>query len=410
MKKPTFFLSSTIFDFHDLRSAIKYTLEQRGCLVLASEFNDFRKPLDRHSYEACLESIKQADYFVLLIGSRVGGWYDEPSRISITQQEYRAAYELQRAGKLQILSFVRADVWQFRDDHKALLRHLQGLSLDNICKFIEEVGRNRETASAVHKSDPFPTGNWLHVFQNFRDIADVFQTLFLKGFPADEAAFRRALRHELVEILRGSLIRNKKGEVFGPHFWVSKFDAAFDAPEGVRQGAVLAVPTAAWDSFSTIMMHWLRGKLQAFILREALMSSTFLHFDPHTGSCEETEVFKALFKLEQEIRGVNQMLDDNALVIIFEHTPKARGGMHPPEIYIDGMQLLRLIGLSLRWVNIVQLTTAIVAHLDGAAFVMPALTRFSPIKGYDAKIAAEVPSDEGIAAYMKSVAEAGASQ
>jgi hypothetical protein len=40
-KRPTFFLSSTIFDFKDLRSAIKYALEARGCEVLASEFNDF---------------------------------------------------------------------------------------------------------------------------------------------------------------------------------------------------------------------------------------------------------------------------------------------------------------------------------------------------------------------------------
>ena len=187
MKKPTFFLSSTVFDFHDLRSAIKYTLEQKGCLVLASEFNDFRKPLDKHSYDACLESIEQAEYFILLIGSRVGGWYDEPSRTSITQQEYRTAYELhQRKRKIKILSFVRKDVWQFRSDHKALLRHLQEMTLDSavakkvlkfpsqhaedaefIINFIEEVGRNRETESATRHSNSFPTGNWLHTFRDF---------------------------------------------------------------------------------------------------------------------------------------------------------------------------------------------------------------------------------------------------
>ncbi|MCK4813603.1 MAG: DUF4062 domain-containing protein, partial [Candidatus Marinimicrobia bacterium] len=62
MKKPTFFISSTIYDFSDLRSAIKYYLESQGCKILASEYNDFDKPLDKHSYDACLESIKQADY------------------------------------------------------------------------------------------------------------------------------------------------------------------------------------------------------------------------------------------------------------------------------------------------------------------------------------------------------------
>ena len=77
MKPPTFFLCSTIYDFKDLRSSIKYYLQQQGCRVLASECNDFAKPLDQHSYDACLQTVRQADFFVLLIGSRVGGWYDQ---------------------------------------------------------------------------------------------------------------------------------------------------------------------------------------------------------------------------------------------------------------------------------------------------------------------------------------------
>jgi hypothetical protein len=48
--------------------------------VLASEYNDFGGNLDQHSYEACLANIDQADFFVLLIGSRVGGWFDESTR------------------------------------------------------------------------------------------------------------------------------------------------------------------------------------------------------------------------------------------------------------------------------------------------------------------------------------------
>src|SRR3546814_17675502 len=53
MNGPTLFLSSTVFDFADLRSALKDYLELRGCRVLASEFTDFTHPLDKHSYEAC---------------------------------------------------------------------------------------------------------------------------------------------------------------------------------------------------------------------------------------------------------------------------------------------------------------------------------------------------------------------
>ena len=73
---PTFFLSSTIYDFKDLRGAVKYELERRGCRVLASEHSDFGNALEENSYEACLKLIDQADYFVLFIGKRVGGIYD----------------------------------------------------------------------------------------------------------------------------------------------------------------------------------------------------------------------------------------------------------------------------------------------------------------------------------------------
>jgi hypothetical protein len=47
MMPPTFFLSSTIYDFYDLRSAIKYCLEQKRWRFIASDFNDFPHPPDR---------------------------------------------------------------------------------------------------------------------------------------------------------------------------------------------------------------------------------------------------------------------------------------------------------------------------------------------------------------------------
>ncbi len=127
--RPTFFLSSTIYDFRDLRSAIKFSLEERGCRVLASEFNDFGGNLDEHSYEACLTNIEQADYFVLLIGARVGGWYDPNARVSITQQEYRTAYALHQQRKLRMVTFVRSEVWQLKEDRKELARLLADMAL-----------------------------------------------------------------------------------------------------------------------------------------------------------------------------------------------------------------------------------------------------------------------------------------
>src|SRR3546814_3002892 len=169
MNGPTLFLSSTVFDFADLRSALKDYLELRGCRVLASDFTYFTHPLDKDSYEACLAAIGQADLFVIFIGRRVGGWYDELNRISITRAEYRHAYELAKAGRIRILCFVRSDVWNHRQSVRDLTKALQAdpeiseqqreklashptLAMDNaeaIISFIDEVTRNNETAVAV---------------------------------------------------------------------------------------------------------------------------------------------------------------------------------------------------------------------------------------------------------------------
>jgi hypothetical protein len=235
VKRPTFFLSSTIYDFSDLRSAIKYFLEQQGCVVLASEYNDFKKPLDKHSYEACLDAIQQADYFILLIGARVGGWYDKSNRISITQQEYREAYELCKRGALKIVTFVRQDIWNLRSDRGELQRHLESLSLEEseksaitnhptkratdpefISNFITEVGRNQDTKDALIGRGAFPTGNWIHVFSSFREIADVLSTEIFNGLPIEEAVNRRLLLGEVKEILRRSLPKYGQGKIYSP--------------------------------------------------------------------------------------------------------------------------------------------------------------------------------------------------
>jgi len=241
MQKPTFFLSSTIYDFSDLRGALKFFLQRQGCRVLASEYNDFTKPLDQHSYQACLSSIEQADYFILLIGSRVGGWYDKPNRVSITQQEYRTAYQLQTKGCLRLLSFVRHDIWTFKEDVKSLQKHLEEThTLDKetathiaafpskfandatfILSFIDEVTRNRETSAAVAGHGSLPEGNWLHVFDSFSDIIDAVEPLIFNGLAVDDAAGRKALQMQLLMLLQGSLVR-ANDKVVVPRAYVSK--------------------------------------------------------------------------------------------------------------------------------------------------------------------------------------------
>lgn len=420
MNQPTVFLSSTIYDFRDVRSALKYYLEQQGCEVLASEFNDFRKPIDVHSYDACLASIRKADYFILLIGSRVGGWYDAANRVSITQQEYRAAYELHKQGRLNILTFVRGEVWQVKEDRKALERHLETVKLDDtekqkvmqfqskfandaefISTFIDEVGRNNETKQAVEAGEIKPTGNWIHVFKDFEDIVGAIRPLLFSGLPVQEAAFRKALEAELLEILASCMLKTSdKGGALSPVGAIKAMSKRCPIKNGIRDGDTLELPTSEWDRFSFLMMHLIACHIHMIVLPDALSSATFFDFDPSEGAFVETDVSRSLAKLIAEVRRFSVVNSGQSLALIYAHSRKNRP-RDLTEITVDAFQLAGLYHLSYRWGNIVQLCEALLQYLQTGVFVEPIQFPFSPIAGLDEEISKEKLTPEEVGRYLK---------
>lgn len=419
MSRPTFFISSTIYDFKDLRSALKYCLEEQGATVLASEFNDFPKPLDQHSYDACLTALRKADYFVLLIGSRVGGWFDEKSKISITQQEYRQAYELHKQGKMKILSFVRSEVWQYREQRNELQKLLTEEAIDPalskrllnapskfasdaeaLSTFIKEVGRNAETKKALRDGTPLPTGNWIHTFTNFRDIWDVIQSQVLTGLPVDHLAFRRLLARELTEILKSGLMKLKEGAVYSPVNTVVNFHKEHRVSLEGRKNQRTVVGRKRWSMMSTFGIHLLGARFQTQIVDRALETSHFLEFDQNIDGFVETPVYEALFKLQAEMRDLNQANTVEVLSVIFENSPASRGDTGDT-IDIETTKLLTFLHLMDRWTNVIQLGRALLKHLNGDDFEMPYLRPRSPIAGMNDQIAAESASDADVLKFLR---------
>ncbi|MCB2059154.1 MAG: DUF4062 domain-containing protein [Novosphingobium sp.] len=406
-RRPVFFLSSTIYDFRDLRSAIKFSLEERGCRVLASEFNDFGGTLDQHSYEACLTNIEQADYFVLLIGTRVGGWYDAPKRISITQQEYRTAYELHRQGKLRLVTFVRDEVWQLREERKELSRYLKELDFsdrereaivgapskfgndaDFITSFIAEAGRNLETSRAVISGGLKPTGNWLHRFQGFRDIHDVLAPLAFTGLTSEEAAYRKALQHELL-IVMSRLCAKYEGKVLDLRGGLKKGLDANPITVAMRDDEHVTVDLESWGQFATILFQVLGVKFETVVIDDALTSTIFLDYDAHRGGYVQSPAYGALSKLWDEIRSFNELATTDNLSIIFETSPRALGGRKTGTMSLPFAKVALSYSLAHRWINIVQLAQSLIFHLEGKTFQVPELMPFSPITGFEEAYLAE---------------------
>jgi hypothetical protein len=62
------------------------------------------------------------------------------------------------------------------------------------------------------------------------------------------------------------------------------------------------------------------------------------------------------------------------------------------------MKLTGLLHLYDRWINIIELCTAICLHLDGTPFVAPSLRSRSPVRGLDKQFEREFPTvNEAIA-------------
>ena len=389
---------------------MKYYLEQQGCSVLASEYNDFPKSLEQHSYEACVEVLDKADYFILFIGFRVGGWYNEQDRISITQQEYRQAYALHLQGKIKLMCFVRTSVWQLKEDRTALSKYLETLDIDLvikkgiqdyptknvndaafICDFIHEVTRNEESKIAITSGCPMPTGNWIHQFDNFGDIVDVIQVQIFSGIPIDHVILRRLLLNELKEVLRVSLIKPKSSSCFSPLFCVQKFYEEHSINIESREEICCDVNTKRWDMLSTIAVQLLRMKYYPLILPKALISSAFLRYEAKSGMYHIEPVYEALSQLNEQIRILNEQNTTEVLSVIFSHTKRNR----PKDaitISIETIKLLKILYILDRWINIIELSRAIICYLQGDSFDMPSLRPCSPIPEMSEEIQNEYPS------------------
>ena len=354
-KKPTFFISSTIYDFADLRSAVKYNLEKIGCRVLASETNDFGNDLDKHSYEACLNQIDQADYFLLFIGTRVGGWYDKKNKISITRAEYQYAYERHKEGKLKIIPFVRQSVWDVREDRKALKRHIEEMALkeqekeeisglsskflsnpNHIIEFIKEVGRNEDTKAALKTDGKMPTGNWIYTFSNYSEIQDVLSKSVFNSQTYEHHLQFKNLEKCLLAIL--VKLHTKLGDKVHP---INRNVLAFmkKYPVDSNIGKSIEIKQEEIRKLFVILLMLGRPIIDMRLLSEALDKRVFDSFDISIGEYTDTTASRDLFKLHELCHHLSGDRE-NFTTTLFGKNPSSNLGSTP--VKIPSFKLLML--------------------------------------------------------------------
>lgn len=320
MQKGKVFISSTIYDFKDLRSALKYWLTEMGYEVFESESSDFPRDAAQNSYETCLSTIEKCDWFILLIGNRVGGTLkdDETNEtISITRKEYRTAYNLFKAGKIKkIITFVRDDVWQEKEIRKKLSisisnvsKEINGCSTDSIenpeaiFSFIDEVRRVKDIKESDRSIEALPKGNWINIFNDFSDIVNTLNVeLNLNGNISD-LIWKANLKRECIKNLQKvfaeydnkifpfyrplTVVRNKCVEQFQKN---NREKILID----IKDLNVLCITVVSSIEFS------------CYILQEALKSGFFLEFNSETNSYESNEFDSKANELLDTIEANNE--------------------------------------------------------------------------------------------------------
>jgi hypothetical protein len=414
MRRPTIFLSSTIYDFHDLRSALKDYLELRGCTVYASDYNDFAKELEPHSYNACLKAIEQADLFVLLIGSRVGGLIDKETRKSITRAEYERAYELAQQGRIRIVAFVRDQVWTHRESLKEMERFLKEdqeaqqerpvtvtsmptkfmTDATTTIAFIELVSRNADTSKALKGEGALPINNWLHPFRTFGEIRAVLDPLIFAGLDVPQAAGRAVLYSRLTTLLQDVLIKGKEGPITPinrTHRLVASIGITLD-----RAKSSVELDVETWSSLIFLCGIALRVRMDPAPLVPFLSDPLLLAYDPATGTFRPTDEHAALDNLIQAIAGFNLARDG------FKFTDfVGRNRVSNPPLRVDGFQLSTLLHILLRWSTVASLSLALARAMGGKTFELPTPLPRGPFVDQEAGLAEEQLTADMVRAYVE---------
>lgn len=404
-RKPSVFISSTIRDFKDLRSALRFWLEEGGFEVWLSEYNDMEKSPGANTFEACFETIRKADFYILLIGGLRGSLYSSDPDVSVTQQEYRVAYNefAQQERPIPIL-FVRAQVKGELDGwaRRGGLGEPPFEDATFVRDFVAEVTKEQRTTAAVQGIGPYPPANWLHKFHDFRDIIDALKVeLRLRvDVPFERLSTSMKLDLEFTlsalvgkhqhkikredpfwEVIQQALQAYGRGEdevnrlieeglefdlPFPHHWYLSSvikgrpLDASDWSPVQLNRQQTVRLSLYLSGGVAQPDLLWLRA------LREAVTSGSLLQYDPTTRSFHETDLSTAATELLREAEHYEGMykwfLSIRSKLILDLATANQ---LQQPRFDLSWEQALIIWSLYYSQVNLYRHAASLYAHLAG---------------------------------------------
>jgi len=407
--RPRVFISSTIYDFADLRDALKFWLEEMGFDVQLSERTDFERPPEANAFEACFQSIRQSDYYILLVGKRRGSWYNEASRVSVTRQEYRCALEsFESSAKPRIVAAARADVLTVLGERQALGSPEGPSTLEDwqfTSEFIREVRREEEVAAAVETGEAYPAGNWLSSFRDFRELVGVLRSTLAIAGPLPRVALLEAVRHECEQNLRVLLSKNKDQPSY-QHWWLNRVrkEVALTPDDLKGLGKTVSLTREQIQQVVGFFMGGLPSPDQ-FVraaLDEAVTSGLLLDYDPTTQRFGRSPILSAVYRLraELDLYSRRRSFQDKLLADVGKAWALAKGARSTT--HIPAMTLFTLYALHDTIQNICRLLMGILRSMYGHTDRVEAQLRpLSPIPEFVEGIRQETVTEEQLEKWLR---------
>lgn len=176
MPAPRIFISSTCYDLQEIRGNLRNYVEDFGYEPIMSDFGDIFYNFEKHVQDACIEEIKNADMYILIIGDYYGSTYHRDKNTkevpsSVTLKEFKNAVSLDIPKMIFINKFVEYDYRNYRRYLEEKLKELFSKEGSEKLDTEQEIKKTKELVDQVY---PFPKKSYKYVF-HFLDNIDELQ-------------------------------------------------------------------------------------------------------------------------------------------------------------------------------------------------------------------------------------------
>ncbi len=299
--QPSIFISSTIKEFRDLRSAISFTLNEQGFIVYQSEASDFDIKGDRTAFDECFENINNCDYYILLVGNTRGSLFEEG--VSITRQEYRVARNAFMSSQRPRLFFY------LRRDTEMLLQNTRKKQL---ASGIDDPKHLKSFIEEIQQPDIEGAPSWLTRFNDFKELMESLSNRMNLGRNLVEKQIRYSLLSELLLNLT-HLVSRRRTSVFLPHHYMSKVRKQLNISAKDIYKQIEVVDDLVLPLGMALIGRTSGQELSTKIIEAALHQGIFLTFDRTSGNLQESKLHVVLKQLFQDVQSLRSLDSSSTL-------------------------------------------------------------------------------------------------